>query len=126
MHLQADVAIAHLLGDANALFKEEVSIDGLKVGSFLFADVTATDFNPKDSENEMILITHGDRIDQYIVNNDRLKRFIGINTNIDLLALKRLIPETDSPIDAAYLYSNRLMSEYGKLVCSCEGCMNWS
>jgi quinone-reactive Ni/Fe-hydrogenase small subunit len=86
----------------------------------LFADVTATDFNPKDSENETILITHGDRIDQYIVNNDRLKRFIGINTNIDLLALKRLI-ETNSPIDAAYLYSNRLMSEYGKLVCSCEG-----
>lgn len=118
--LQADAAIAHLLGDANASFKEEVSIDGLKVGSFLFADVTATDFNPKDSENETILITHGDRIDQYIVNNDRLKRFIGINTNIDLLALKRLI-ETDAPIDAAYLYSNRLMSEYGKLVCSCEG-----
>lgn len=118
--LQADVAIAHLLGDANASFKEEVSIDGLKVGSFLFADVTATDFNPKDSENETVLITHGDRIDQYIVNHDRLKRFIGINTNIDLLALKRLI-ETDSPIDAAYLYSNRLMSEKGRLVCSCEG-----
>jgi len=118
--IQADVAIANLLGDESKTFTEEVSIDGLKVGSFLFADVTATDFNPKDSENETILITHGDRIDQYIVNNDRLKRFIGINTNIDLLALKRLI-ETNSPIDAAYLYSNRLMSEYGKLVCSCEG-----
>lgn len=118
--IQADVAIANLLGTESKTFTEEVSIDGLKVGSFLFADVTATDFNPKDSENETILITHGDRIDQYIVNNDRLKRFIGINTNIDLLALKRLI-ETDSPIDAAYLYSNRLMSEYGKLVCSCEG-----
>jgi quinone-reactive Ni/Fe-hydrogenase small subunit len=118
--LQADVAIANLLGDESKTFKEEVSLDGLKVGSFLFADVTATDFNPKDPENETILITHGDRIDQYIVNHDRLKRFIGINTNIDLLALKRLI-ETDSPIDAAYLYSNRLMSEYGRLVCSCEG-----
>jgi quinone-reactive Ni/Fe-hydrogenase small subunit len=118
--IEADVAIANLLGDESKTFSEEVSIDGLKVGSFLFADVTATDFNPKDPENETILITHGDRIDQYIVNNDRLKRFIGINTNIDLLALKRLI-ETDAPIDAAYLYSNRLMSEYGKLVCSCEG-----
>lgn len=118
--LQADVAVAHLLGDANSSFKEEVSIDGLKVGSFLFADVTATDFDLKDHENETILITHGDRIDQYIVNKDRLKRFIGINTNIDLLALKRLI-ESDSPIDAAYLYSNRLMSEKGRLVCSCEG-----
>jgi len=118
--LQADVAVAHLLGDANSSFKEEVSIDGLKVGSFLFADVTATDFDPKDPENETILITHQDRIDQYIVSHDRLKRFIGINTNIDLLALKRLI-ETDTAIDAAYLYSNRLMSEKGRLVCSCEG-----
>ncbi|MGA9046379.1 hydrogenase small subunit [Sulfuricurvum sp.] len=118
--LQADVAIANLLGDENKRFKEEVSIDGLKVGSFLFADVTATDFDPKDPENETILISHEDRIDQYIVNHDRLKRFIGINTNIDLLALKRLI-ENDSPIDAAYLYSNRLMSEKGRLVCSCEG-----
>ncbi len=118
--IEADVMIANLLGDANASFKEEVSIDGLKVGSFLFADVTATDFDPKDPENETILISHGDRIDQYIVNQDRLKRFIGINTNIDLLALKRLI-ETDTPIDAAYLYSNRLMSEKGRLVCSCEG-----
>ncbi|MDD5717126.1 MAG: hydrogenase small subunit [Sulfuricurvum sp.] len=118
--LQADIAIANLLGDGEKTFQEEVSIDGLKVGSFLFADVTATDFNPKDGENETILIAHGDRIDQYIVNHDRLKRFIGINTNIDLLALKRLMA-TDSPIDAAYLYSNRLMSEYGRLVCSCEG-----
>jgi quinone-reactive Ni/Fe-hydrogenase small subunit len=118
--LEADVAIANLLGDESQTFKEEVSIDGLKVGSFLFADVTSTDFDPNDEANETILITHKDRIDQYIVNQDRLKRFIGINTNIDLLALKRLI-ETDTPIDAAYLYSNRLMSEKGRLVCSCEG-----
>ncbi|WP_295052138.1 hydrogenase small subunit [Sulfuricurvum sp.] len=118
--IEADVMIANLLGDESKTFKEEVAIDGLKVGSFLFADVTGTDFNPKDPENESILISHGDRIDQYIVNHDRLKRFIGINTNIDLLALKRLI-DTDSPIDAAYLYSNRLMSEKGRLVCSCEG-----
>jgi len=118
--IQADVAIANLLGSENKIFTEEVSIDGLKVGSFLFADVSATDFNPKDAENETILISHENRIDQYIVNHDRLKRFIGINTNIDLLALKKLI-ENDSPIDAAYLYSNRLMSEKGRLVCSCEG-----
>jgi quinone-reactive Ni/Fe-hydrogenase small subunit len=101
-------------------FHEEVSIDGLKVGSFLFADVSSPDFYPKDSENETILISHENRIDQYIVKGDRLKRFIGINTNIDLLALKKLI-ENNSPIDAAYLYSNRLISKKGRLVCSCEG-----
>lgn len=118
--LQADVAIGNLLGNDTVEFREAVSIDGLKVGSFLFADVTATDFNPKDADNETILISHENRIDQYIVNHDRLKRFIGINTNIDLLALRRLI-ENDAAIDAAYLYSNRLMSEKGRLVCSCEG-----
>lgn len=117
--IQADVAIANVLGK-EAHFTEEVSIDGLKVGSFLFADVSSPDFNPKDSENETILISHENRIDQYIVNGDRLKRFIGINTNIDLLALKKLI-ENDSPIDAVYFYSNRLMSEKGRLICSCEG-----
>ncbi|MCK9374490.1 MAG: hydrogenase small subunit, partial [Sulfuricurvum sp.] len=117
--LQADVAISNLLGE-EAHFCEEVSIDGLKVGSFLFADVSSPDFDPKDPANETILISHENRIDQYIVNGDRLKRFIGINTNIDLLALQKLI-ENDSPIDAAYLYSNRLISEKGRLVCSCEG-----
>lgn len=116
---QADVAIANLLGGEEH-FCEEVSVDGLKVGSFLFADVCSPDFNPKDPDNETILISHENRIDQYIVNHDRLKRFIGINTNIDLLALKKLINE-DLPIDAAYLYSNRLLSEKGRLVCSCEG-----
>ena len=117
--LQADVAIANVLGKEE-YFHEEVSIDGLKVGSFLFADVSSPDFDPKDSENETILISHENRIDQYIVKGDRLKRFIGINTNIDLLALKKLI-ENNSPIDAAYLYSNRLISKKGRLVCSCEG-----
>jgi quinone-reactive Ni/Fe-hydrogenase small subunit len=42
--LEADVAIANLLGDESQTFKEEVSIDGLKVGSFLFADVTSHRF----------------------------------------------------------------------------------
>ena len=118
--LQADVAIANLLSREALEFHEAVSIDGLKVGSFLFADVTSPTFNPKDPDNETILISHENRIDQYVVNHDRLKRFIGINTNIDLLRLKRLM-ELDEPIDAAYFYSNRLMSENGRLVCSCEG-----
>lgn len=118
--LQADVAISNLLGHEEKAFHEAVSIDGLKVGSFLFADVTSPAFDPNDPDNETILISHENRIDQYIVNHDRLKRFIGINTNIDLLRLKRLM-ELDEPIDAAYFYSNRLMSENGRLVCSCEG-----
>lgn len=117
--LQAEVAVDALLGRQTKQFAQEVSIDGLKVGSFLFADVTSLTYNPNDCDNENLLIAHEDRVDQYIVNHDRLKRFIGINTNIDLGQLKRLI-EMDKPIDAAYLYSNRLHSGKGRLVCSCE------
>ena len=117
--LQADVAIEDLLGSGEKEFCEEVSIDGLKVGSFLFADVTAPGYDPKDPENETIVISHEDRIDQYIVSRDRLKRFIGINTNIDLMRLKRMI-ENDEAVDPGYFYTNRLVGEKGRLVCSCE------
>ncbi|MFA6188420.1 MAG: hydrogenase small subunit [Sulfuricurvum sp.] len=117
--LQAEIAVVSMLGQEKKKFEQDVSIDGLKVGSFLFADVCSPSYNPKDTDNETILITHENRIDQYIVNHDRLKRFIGINTNIDLIHLKRLI-QIDEPIDAAYLYSNRLHSGKGRLVCSCE------
>lgn len=115
---EADVAIESLLGLEERRFAPEASIDGLKVGSFLFADVASATFDPCDQDNETILISHESRIDQYIVNQDRMKRFIGINTNIDLMRLKKMI-ETDEKVDAAYLYSNRLMSEKGRLVCSC-------
>ncbi len=116
---QADVAISNMLGLPSKSFTQEVSIDGLKVGSFLFADVTSPTYDPKDTDNETILISHENRIDQYIVNHDLLKRFIGINTNIDLIRLKQLM-EINEKIDAAYLYSNRLKSGKGRLVCSCE------
>ena len=117
--LQADVAINTMLGIESKNFVEEISIDGLKVGSFLFADVCSPSYDANDKENETILITHENRIDQYIVNHDCLKRFIGINTNIDLIHLKKLM-EKNEVIDAAYFYSNRLNSGKGRLVCSCE------
>lgn len=117
--LQAEVAVDTLLGLEGKTFEQDVSIDGLKVGSFLFADVSSPSYDSKDPRNETLLITHEKGVDQYIVNHDRLKRFIGINTNIDLIHLKRLI-QIDEPIDATYLYSNRLHSGKGRLVCSCE------
>lgn len=118
--LQADAAVNDLLGKGGNPFRRQVSVDGLKVGSFLFADVTSPDYDPNDSENETILITHEDRIDQYIVRHDRLRRFIGINTNADVMHLKSLI-ESDEVIDPAYFYAHRLSSPKGKLICSCEG-----
>lgn len=120
--LQADAAVASILGKPHEGFGEFVTIDGLKVGSFLLSDVTSTAYVPGDPENEEIVISsHAqNRIDQYITNGEKLVRFIGINSNIDALALKRMM-EKDEKVDPAYFYSNRLVSERGKLVCSCTG-----
>jgi quinone-reactive Ni/Fe-hydrogenase small subunit len=119
--LQADAAIADILGMEPVRFSPCVAVNGLKVGAFLFADVVSPSYREGDEGNEDIIISSKQerRIDQYIINGDRLKRFIGINTNIDLLYLRRLI-ENDTPIDPAYFFSNRHISERGRLVCSCE------
>lgn len=118
--LQADAAIASILNEEGEGFREFVTIDGLKVGSFLLADVTSTHYDRKDPNNEDIVITskHDKRIDHYIINDDHLVRFIGINTNIDVVAIKGMM-EADETVDPSYFYSNRLLSERGKLICSC-------
>ena len=118
--LQADAAIASILGIEDEGFKEFVTIDGLKVGSFLLADVTSTHYDPKDADNEDIVLSskQDKRIDQYIINKDRLVRFIGMNTNVDVITLKKMMEE-DEKVDPSYFYSNRLLSERGKLICSC-------
>ncbi|RLA71314.1 MAG: hyaluronate lyase [Epsilonproteobacteria bacterium] len=119
--LQADVAIANILNIEELTFHQEVAIDGLKVGSFYFTDVSSPTYNMRDEENETIIIASKkeNRIDQYIVNHDRLMRFIGINSYIDVMHLKTLI-EKDEAVDPSYFYSNRQISERGRLICSCE------
>ncbi|MCJ7766568.1 MAG: hydrogenase small subunit [Thiovulaceae bacterium] len=118
--MEADAAVASILGKESKGFKEFVTIDGLKVGSFLLADVTSTRYDRKDENNEEIVIASRkeERVDHYITNGKRLVRFIGINTNIDVMALKRMM-EQDEEVDASYFYTNRLVSERGKLICSC-------
>lgn len=118
--LQADVAIANILKKDQATFKQEVAVDGLKVGSFLFTDITSPHYNPKDSANESIVVASkkDSRIDQYILKQDKLMRFIGVNTNLDVLHLKGLM-EKNEDINPSYLYKSREMGEKGRLVCSC-------
>ena len=119
---QSDIAIAAILEQPTEAFTREVSIDALKVGSFMLTDVTSPSYDPKSIHNETILITskEEDRIDQYIVNEDKLMRFIGINTNIDLLRLSGMMQKQEV-VDPSYFYQNRLVGERGPLVCSCEG-----
>ncbi len=119
---QGDIAVAAILEKAGDPFKREVSIDALKVGAFMLNDVTSPSYDPKNSKNETILISDKDenRIDQYIVNENKLVRFIGINTNIDLLHLSNMMQKNED-IDPSYFYEHRLIGERGPLVCSCTG-----
>ena len=116
--LQADCAISHLLGQDSKEFKLEATIDMLKVGAFDLVDVNSPKFT---SGYEKVLITSKEqnRIDEYFLNENRLTRFIGINSNVDVGYVEELINSGDE-VDINYLYQNRLVGERGRLVCSCE------
>lgn len=118
--LQADIAVSNILKVERMTFQREVAIDGLKVGSFQFTDVSSPRYDIHDEQNEVVLLRSQaeHRIDQYILNNEKLMRFIGVNSNVDALYLKQLIIENEN-IDASYLYNNRHENERGRLVCSC-------
>ncbi|MCW8822305.1 MAG: hydrogenase small subunit [Sulfurovum sp.] len=116
--LQADVAIATILGLEEKEFHLEVTIDMLKVDEYELIEVRS----PSYSQNfEKILITSDKdhRIDEYFVEKDKLTRFIGINSNVDIGYIESIMQNAQS-IDPSYLYQNRLISEKGRLVCSCE------
>jgi len=119
---EADVAVANILGIESERFEHEPAIDGLKVGAFLFTDVSSPKYDPRDPENEDIIIESRKekRVDQYIVNDDRLRRFIGLNSNVDVMELKRIM-EKDEPVDPTFFYHSRKVGERGRLVCSCTG-----
>ena len=119
--LQADVAVANILKIKPFDFRQEVSIDGLKVGSFYFTDVASPSYHMRDENNETIVFASKkeNRIDQYIINSDKLMRFIGINSFIDVMHLKGLMEKNES-VDPAYLYTHRQINERGRLICSCE------
>ncbi len=116
--LQADVAIADILATEKKEFECEVTIDMLKVGEFNLVEVRSPDFT---KEYEKILITsdQDQRIDEYYLHDDKLVRFIGINSNVDIGYLENLMKDKES-VDISYLYQNRLLSKRGRLICSCE------
>jgi len=116
--LQADAAIHTILGLKEAEFKLAVMIDMLKVSTYELIDVRLPE---RISKVEKILITSEKehRIDEYFVEDDKLKRFIGINTNEDIGYLESLIQNAQN-IDPGYLYQNRQSGDRGRLICSCE------
>jgi quinone-reactive Ni/Fe-hydrogenase small subunit len=116
--LQADAAIASILGLEEKSFELEVMIDMLKVDEYELIEIRS----PEHTSNfEKILISSDkdQRIDEYFVEGDKLTRFLGINTNVDIGYLESLMQSSQS-IDPSYLYENRLIGERGRLICSCE------
>ncbi|MBN2824616.1 MAG: hydrogenase small subunit, partial [Campylobacterales bacterium] len=116
---QADVAIAHLLdSESKKEFSIDVSIDMLKVGEFDLVEVRSPSFT-QEFEKIIIASKKDGRIDEYYIQNDKLTRFIGINSNVDVGYLETLMQEGEA-LDINYLYQNRLVGERGRLICSCE------
>lgn len=116
--LQADVAIASILGLEEKTFELEVMIDMLKVDQYELIEVRSPDYS-KNFEKILITSEKDHRIDEYFVENDKLTRFIGINTNVDIGYIESLMKQGET-IDPSYLYENRLIGERGRLICSCE------
>ena len=116
--LQADIAIANILGLEEKEFALEVMTDMLKVGSYELLDVRSPDHS-EDFEKILITSEKDHRIDEYYVKDDKLTRFIGINTNVDIGYVESLIQHAKT-FDPGYLYQNRLAGERGRLICSCE------
>jgi len=116
--LEADCVISHLLGEEVQEFKLEATIDMLKVGELDLVEVNSPKFS---AGYEKVLITSkaDNRIDEYFINDDKLTRFIGINSNVDVGYIESLINNGDA-LDINYLYQNRLIGERGRLICSCE------
>ena len=115
---QADSAISHILQKNIKEFEPAVSIDMLKIGSFDLVEVN-TSKPPKEYEKLVINSKKDTRIDEYFLNKDKLTRFIGINSNVDVGYIETLIKNSEK-VDINYLYENRLMGEKGRLICSCE------
>ncbi len=116
--IQANVAISHIFQKDVMSFELDVAVDMLKIGDFTLVEICSSDFN-KDFEKVAIESIDKKRVDEYFLKDNKLIRFIGINSNIDTAYLEKVIKQKEE-IDLNYLYENRELSPRGKLVCACK------
>ena len=116
--MQADSAISHILQKDAKKFERKVSVDMLKVAEFELVDVRSPTFS-FDYEKVLIESAKDNRIDEYIIHEDKLEGFLGINSNVDIGYLEGLI-ESGDKVDMNYLFENRVVGKRGRLICSCE------
>ena len=83
-------------------FDPDVSVDMLKVGEF---DLVEARRSGHITSYEKILITSSPehRVDEYYISEDRLVRFIGINSNVDIGYIENLIRDQEK-INPSDLY----------------------
>ncbi len=116
--VQSESLLSRLLDLEPLPFEEGISTDMLKVGSFDLVDVKAPAFT--DGYEKVILdASREQRVDEFYIKENRLLRFIGINSNMDIGYIQEVMEE-DAPVDMDTLYTCRLPNEKGRLVCSCE------
>ncbi|MEF3191943.1 MAG: hydrogenase small subunit [Campylobacterales bacterium] len=102
-------------------FKKSVNIDALKVGTFDFVDLSVPGYRYSDEVESIVLSSKAEkRLDQFLIKDEKIVRFIGINSNIDIGALAEIMASA-TPVDAAWIYQNRKISERGRMLCSCTG-----
>ncbi len=116
--LQADAAISKILQRDPRPFEPEITIDMLKVGEFDLVDVRSPRFG-KEFEKILIDSEKDKRVDEYYLQENRLLRFIGLNSNMDIGYIEEIMEENEE-VDLKSFYENRLPNEKGRLVCSCE------
>jgi quinone-reactive Ni/Fe-hydrogenase small subunit len=116
---QADSIISHILNQNPQEFELGVATDMLKTDEFELVEVRSPNFDRDDFEQIVITSKEDNRVDEYFVSDDRLMRFIGVNSNVDIGYIESLIKNHET-IDINYLYQNRTIGERGRLICSCE------
>jgi len=115
---QSRSAIAHLLGLEPTPFALGVAVDMLKVGELELVDARSLE-GYGACEKVVISSKEHNRVDEYSLLDEKLMRFIGINSNVDIGLIEGLIASKE-PFDIAAVYEGRLLSERGRLICSCE------
>ncbi len=115
---QANIAISHILNEDDVPYELEVTVDMLKSKGFELVEISSPSFT-KEFEKLLIESPSNNRVDEYFIKDDKLVKFLGVNSNIDTGYIEELIKKGEN-IDVNYLYENRQLGQRGRLICACE------
>lgn len=115
---ECNVAISHILKEENISYSSEITVDMLKVKGFELLEISSPKFS-NDFEKIVIESNKDKRVDEYFVKDNKLIKFLGINSNVDSQYIYDLILNGEN-LDINYLYENRQIGKRGRLICACE------